>query len=49
MELNGTRYNMGVKYGTLITQLALALNGGEREEILTTLVELLASQRPAEL
>lgn len=49
MELNGTRYNMGVKYGTLITQLALALNGGEREEILTTLVELLASQRPAVL
>lgn len=49
MELNGTRYNMGVKYGTLITQLALALNGGEREEILTTLVELLASQRPGVL
>jgi len=49
MELNGTRYNMGVKYGTLITQLALALNGGEREEILTTLVEMLASQRPGVL
>jgi len=49
MELNGTRYNMGVKYGTLTTQLALALNGGEREEILTTLVELLASRRPGVL
>jgi len=45
MELNGTRYNMGVKYGMLITQLALALNGGEREEVLTMLAELLASQR----
>lgn len=44
-ELNGTRYNMGVKYGMLITQLALALNGGEREEVLTMLAELLASQR----
>jgi UTP--glucose-1-phosphate uridylyltransferase len=45
MKLNGTRYNMGVKYGTLITQLALALNGGDREEVLTMLTELLASQR----
>jgi UTP--glucose-1-phosphate uridylyltransferase len=49
MELNGTRYNLGVKYGMLITQLALALNGGEREEVLTMLTELLASQREAEL
>ncbi len=46
MELNGTRYNIGVKYGMLITQLALALNGNEREEVLAKLVELLASRRP---
>ena len=43
-ELNGSRYNIGVKYGTLITQLALALKGTEREEVLAHLVELLASQ-----
>jgi UTP--glucose-1-phosphate uridylyltransferase len=47
MELNGTRYNIGVKYGMLITQLALALNGAEREEVLAKLVELLASRRHA--
>jgi len=43
-ELNGSRYNIGVKYGTLITQLALALKGTEREEVLAHVVELLASQ-----
>jgi UTP--glucose-1-phosphate uridylyltransferase len=43
-ELQGTRYNIGVKYGLLITQLALALNGDEREEILAQLVELLANR-----
>jgi UTP--glucose-1-phosphate uridylyltransferase len=44
-ELKGTRYNMGVKYGLLVTQLALALSGTEREEVLAMLVELLASRR----
>ena len=43
-ELQGTRYNIGVKYGLLITQLALALNGDEREEVLAQLVELLANR-----
>jgi UTP--glucose-1-phosphate uridylyltransferase len=47
MELNGTRYNIGVKYGLLIAQLALALNGEEREDVLARLVELLASRRPS--
>lgn len=42
-ELNGTRYNVGVRYGILITQLALALQGAEREDVLAKLVELLAS------
>jgi UTP--glucose-1-phosphate uridylyltransferase len=46
MELNGTRYNIGVKYGMLNTQLALALHGTECEEVLAMLVELLASRRP---
>ena len=47
MELNGTRYNIGVKYGLLTAQLALALNGAEREEVLARLLELLASRRPS--
>ena len=34
MELEGTRYNIGVKYGMLTAELALALSGGDREEIL---------------
>jgi UTP--glucose-1-phosphate uridylyltransferase len=45
LELNGTRYNIGVKYGLLIAQLALALHGDEREEVLARLVELLAGRK----
>ena len=44
LELDGTRYNIGVKYGMLTAQLALALSGSDREEILARLVELLASR-----
>lgn len=44
-ELKGTRYNIGAKYGLLIAQLALSLSGRDRDQILTELVELLASQR----
>jgi len=44
MELDGTRYNIGVKYGLLTAQLALALSGSDREEILAKLVELLAAR-----
>lgn len=40
----GRRYDVGVKYGLLNAQLALALQGADREEVLTTLVELLASR-----
>lgn len=38
----GMRYNVGVKYGLLNAQLALALDGQDRDEVLTNLVELLA-------
>ena len=44
LELDGTRYNIGVKYGMLTAQLALALSGSDREEILARLVELLAAR-----
>jgi UTP--glucose-1-phosphate uridylyltransferase len=38
----GRRYDVGVKYGLLTAQLALALSGGDRDDVLTSLVELLA-------
>jgi UTP--glucose-1-phosphate uridylyltransferase len=41
-ELEGRRYDIGVKYGLLMAQMALALDGGERAEVLSGLVELLA-------
>jgi UTP--glucose-1-phosphate uridylyltransferase len=42
-ELEGRRYDIGVKYGLLTAQLALALDGHHRAEVLTQLVELLAT------
>jgi UTP--glucose-1-phosphate uridylyltransferase len=44
LEAEGTRYNIGEKYGLLIAQLALALTGNDRDQILTELVELLATR-----
>jgi UTP--glucose-1-phosphate uridylyltransferase len=44
LEQHATRYDVGVKYGLLTAQLALALNGHEREEVLGKLVELLAQR-----
>ena len=43
LQLDGTRYNIGVKYGLLMAQLALALHGQDRDAILSELVELLAA------
>lgn len=43
-QIDGARYNIGVKYGLLIAQLALALSGRDRDQILTELVELLAAR-----
>jgi UTP--glucose-1-phosphate uridylyltransferase len=42
-ELAGRRYDFGVKYGLLTAQLALALSGRDRDEVLRGLVELLAT------
>jgi UTP--glucose-1-phosphate uridylyltransferase len=44
LEMEGQAYDVGVKYGLLTAQLALALRGEEREEVLTRLVELLAER-----
>jgi UTP--glucose-1-phosphate uridylyltransferase len=44
-ELDGRRYDFGVKYGLLTAQLALALAGQDRDEVLRGIVELLATNR----
>ena len=44
LEESGRRYNVGVKYGLLTAQFALSLNGGEREEVLSRLLEVLANR-----
>jgi UTP--glucose-1-phosphate uridylyltransferase len=44
MEEPHRRYNIGARYGLLTAQLALALHGRDREEVLSQLVELLATQ-----
>lgn len=44
-ELRGRRYDIGAKYGLLIAQLALALDGKDRDEVLSSMVELLASKQ----
>jgi UTP--glucose-1-phosphate uridylyltransferase len=49
LEIGGTRYDIGVKYGLLTAQLALALGGRDREEILALMVELLASRKLAQV
>lgn len=44
-EVTGRRYDMGGKYGVLVAQLALAMAGKDREEVLESLVELLATRQ----
>lgn len=38
------RYDIGVRYGLLLAQVALALNGRDRSEVLVQLLELLAQR-----
>jgi len=44
LQVEGRRYDLGVKYGLLAAQIALALAGRDRSEVLAQLVELLASR-----
>jgi UTP--glucose-1-phosphate uridylyltransferase len=44
LEIQDWRYDVGVKYGLLTAQLALALSGQDRDEVLSKLLELLASR-----
>jgi UTP--glucose-1-phosphate uridylyltransferase len=45
-QLKGRRFDIGLKYGLLTAQLALALGGPARPEVLAMLVELLAQEGP---
>ena len=44
LEQHGMRYDVGVKYGLLTAQLAIALNGQDRDQVLASLLELLAQR-----
>jgi UTP--glucose-1-phosphate uridylyltransferase len=44
-EVAGTRTNIGERYGLLAAQLALALSGKDRADVLAMLVELLAARQ----
>lgn len=43
-QVQGKRYNLGVKYGLLIAQLAIGLSGNDRDYILTEMIDLLADR-----
>lgn len=44
LDVKGQRHNIGVKYGLLAAQLALALDGVDREKILARIIDLLAQR-----
>ncbi len=46
VEQTSRRYDVGVKYGLLRAQLALALSGRERSEVLSELLEIVAASKP---
>ena len=45
IEIAGARYDIGFKYGLLKAQLALALSGNDRDDILAEVLELVATSR----
>jgi len=45
MIQTGQRFDVGVKYGLFVAQLALALNGEDRDEVLTQLIQVLANRQ----
>ncbi len=45
LEVKGSRYDIGAKYGALRAQLALGLSGRERDQVLSSLAELLAESQ----
>ena len=49
LETHGRRYAVDARYGLLTAQLALALSGHDRDEVLSTLCEMLAQRGPSEV
>jgi UTP--glucose-1-phosphate uridylyltransferase len=49
LELGGRRYDVGARYGLLWAQLALALSGQDKEEVLARLIELFATRESASI
>jgi UTP--glucose-1-phosphate uridylyltransferase len=47
LEEDGRRYDLGARYGMLSAQLALALSGQDRAQVLSQLLELLADRELA--
>jgi UTP--glucose-1-phosphate uridylyltransferase len=45
LEIDGARQNLGVKYGLLMAQLAIALSGDDRDQVLTELLQLVGERR----
>ncbi len=48
LEMHDLRYDIGVKYGLMTAQMALALSGQDRDFVLTRLLELLAVREMGE-
>ena len=44
LEKSDRRYDLGARYGLFAAQLALALAGRDRNEVLSQMVELLAAR-----
>jgi UTP--glucose-1-phosphate uridylyltransferase len=47
LQESARRYDIGARYGLLTAQLALALNGRDRADVLAQLLELVATQQTA--
>jgi UTP--glucose-1-phosphate uridylyltransferase len=47
LEARGRRFDIGVRYGLLVAQLALALSGRDRPEVLARILELVADSEVA--
>jgi UTP--glucose-1-phosphate uridylyltransferase len=45
LEVHGERFDIGRRYGLLVAQLALALTGRDREEVLAQMLELVATRQ----
>ncbi len=46
-RLQGTRHNLGIRYGLFKAQLAIGLSGQDRDDILVELIDLLANRAAA--